>query len=57
MLYFKVKQVCGFSAEEEEVSSYLADSNRTSLYMVRNKDNHGDINNSPIGISSGIPRS
>ncbi len=41
MLYFIVKQVCGFSAEEEEVSSYLADSNHTSLYMVRNEDNHG----------------
>lgn len=48
MLYFRVKQVCGFSAEEEEeVSSYLADSSHTSLYMVRN-----DINNSPIGIIS-----
>ncbi len=35
MLYFKVKQVCGFSAEEE---SYLADSSHTSLYMVRNKE-------------------
>ncbi|XP_067272420.1 peroxisomal ATPase PEX6 [Pseudorasbora parva] len=33
VLYFKVKQVCGFSAEEEEVSSYLADSSHTSLYM------------------------
>ncbi|KAL1250824.1 hypothetical protein QQF64_018620 [Cirrhinus molitorella] len=33
VLYFKVKQVCGFSAEEEDVSSYLADTNHTSLYM------------------------
>ncbi|XP_016112261.1 peroxisome assembly factor 2 [Sinocyclocheilus grahami] len=33
VLYFRVKQVCGFSAEEEEVSSYLADSSHTSLYM------------------------
>ncbi|XP_067254582.1 peroxisomal ATPase PEX6 [Chanodichthys erythropterus] len=33
VLYFQVKQVCGFSAEEEEVSSYLADSSHTSLYM------------------------
>ncbi|XP_056304098.1 peroxisomal ATPase PEX6 [Danio aesculapii] len=32
-LYFRVKQVCGFSSEEEEVSSYLADSSHTSLYM------------------------
>ncbi|XP_043079462.1 peroxisome assembly factor 2 [Puntigrus tetrazona] len=32
VLYFRVKQVCGFAAEEEEGSSYLADSNHTSLY-------------------------
>ncbi|XP_039513124.1 peroxisome assembly factor 2 isoform X2 [Pimephales promelas] len=33
VLYFRVKQVCGFSAEEDEGSSYLADSSHTSLYM------------------------
>ncbi|XP_016308530.1 peroxisome assembly factor 2-like [Sinocyclocheilus anshuiensis] len=33
VLYFRVKQVCGFSAEVDEVSSYLADSSHTSLYM------------------------
>ncbi|XP_073700499.1 peroxisomal ATPase PEX6 [Garra rufa] len=33
VLYFRVKQVCGVSAEEEEGSSYLADTNHTSLYM------------------------
>ncbi|XP_077073366.1 peroxisomal ATPase PEX6-like [Siphateles boraxobius] len=33
LLYFRVKQVCGFSAEEDEGSAYLADSSHTSLYM------------------------
>ncbi|KAK1805771.1 hypothetical protein P4O66_001952 [Electrophorus voltai] len=36
VLYFKVKQVKGFSEEEEdcEEESYLADTDHTSLYMV-----------------------
>ncbi|XP_051550372.1 peroxisome assembly factor 2 [Myxocyprinus asiaticus] len=33
VLYFKVKLVSGFSEEEEEICSYLADSSHTSLYM------------------------
>uniref|UniRef100_A0AAR2LAX3 Peroxisomal ATPase PEX6 n=1 Tax=Pygocentrus nattereri TaxID=42514 RepID=A0AAR2LAX3_PYGNA len=35
VLYFKVKQVTGFSEEEGEVACYLADTDHTSLYMVR----------------------
>ncbi|XP_062868696.1 peroxisomal ATPase PEX6 [Trichomycterus rosablanca] len=33
VLYFKVKQVKGFSEEDREVESYLADTDHTSLYM------------------------
>ncbi|XP_057181332.1 peroxisomal ATPase PEX6 isoform X2 [Triplophysa rosa] len=33
VLYFKVKQVSGFSEDDDEVPSYLADSYHTSLYM------------------------
>ncbi|TSK53638.1 Peroxisome assembly factor 2 [Bagarius yarrelli] len=33
VLYFKVKQVCGFSEGEADVGSYLADTEHTSLYM------------------------
>ncbi|XP_017573348.1 peroxisome assembly factor 2 [Pygocentrus nattereri] len=33
VLYFKVKQVTGFSEEEGEVACYLADTDHTSLYM------------------------
>ncbi|XP_053369652.1 peroxisomal ATPase PEX6 [Clarias gariepinus] len=33
VLYFKVKQVSGFSEDAAEVTSYLADTDHTSLYM------------------------
>ncbi|XP_060737044.1 peroxisomal ATPase PEX6 [Tachysurus vachellii] len=33
VLYFKVKQVSGFSEDEVDVGSYLADTEHTSLYM------------------------
>ncbi|KAK3562461.1 hypothetical protein QTP86_034579 [Hemibagrus guttatus] len=33
VLYFKVKQVSGFSEDEADVGSYLADTEHTSLYM------------------------
>lgn len=34
VLYFRVKQVNGFSEEESILESYLADTDHTSLYMV-----------------------
>lgn len=42
-MYFKVKQVSGFSEDDDEVSSYLADSYHTSLYMVSNSNVCFDI--------------
>lgn len=35
VLYFKVKRVQGFPGEAGEVTSYLADTDHTSLYTVR----------------------
>ncbi|XP_050951099.1 peroxisome assembly factor 2 [Labeo rohita] len=51
VLYFKVKRVCGFSAEEEEVSSYLADSNHTSLYMGGSAHSPSPCSVLPKGLS------
>nr|XP_055073593.1 peroxisomal ATPase PEX6 [Misgurnus anguillicaudatus] len=40
VLYFRVKRACGFSEDEDELSSYLADSDHTTLYMESPAHSH-----------------